>query len=48
MAAMPLHTEKRNQGQSNVAVQVQGAWVRPGDWLYADEDGVVVSSKALV
>lgn len=47
LAAMPLPTEKRNQGQSNVPVQVQGVWVRPGDWLYADEDGVVVSSKAL-
>jgi regulator of ribonuclease activity A len=48
LAAMPLPTEKRNQGQADVAVQVQGVWVRPGDWLYADEDGVVVSSKALV
>lgn len=48
LAAMPLPTEKRNQGQTNVAVQVQGVWVRPGDWLYADEDGIVVASKALV
>jgi regulator of ribonuclease activity A len=48
LAAMPLPTEKRNQGQSDVPVQVQGVWVRPGDWLYADEDGVVVSSRALV
>ena len=47
LAAMPLPTEKRNQGQSDVPVQVQGVWVRPGDWLYADEDGVVVSSRAL-
>ena len=48
LAAMPLPTEKRNQGQADVAVQVQGVWVRPGDWLYADEDGIVVASKALV
>jgi len=48
LAPMPLPTEKRNEGQANVAVQVQGAWVRPGDWLYADEDGIVVASKALV
>jgi len=47
LAAMPLPTEKRNQGQADVAVQVQGVWVRPGDWLYADEDGIVVSAKAL-
>ncbi|APW42637.1 ribonuclease E activity regulator RraA [Rhodoferax saidenbachensis] len=48
LAAMPLPTEKRNEGQSEVAVQIQGVWVRPGDWLYADEDGIVVSAKPLV
>ncbi|MBP6647150.1 MAG: ribonuclease E activity regulator RraA [Burkholderiaceae bacterium] len=48
LAPMPLPTEKRNQGQAQVAVQIQGVWVRPGDWLYADEDGMVVASKALV
>ena len=42
LAAMPLPTEKRNQGQAGVAVQIQGVWVYPGDWLYADEDGMVV------
>jgi regulator of ribonuclease activity A len=48
LAPVPLPTEKRNEGQANVAVQVQGVWVRPGDWLYADEDGMVVASRALV
>jgi regulator of ribonuclease activity A len=47
LAAMPLPTEKRNEGQADIAVQVQGVWVRPGDWLYADEDGTVVSATAL-
>ena len=45
LALMPLPTEKRNEGQSNVAVQIQGVWVRPGDWLYADEDGIVIMDK---
>lgn len=48
LAVMPLPTEKRQQGQADVAVQVQGVWIRPGDWLYADEDGIVVASRALV
>ena len=48
LAAMPMPTEKRNEGQSGVAVQVQGVWVRPGDWLYADEDGMVVSARRLI
>jgi regulator of ribonuclease activity A len=47
LASMPLPTEKRNEGQRDVAVQIQGQWVRPGDWLYADEDGIVVSSSPL-
>ena len=48
LAAMPLPTEKRNQGEAGVTVQIQGVWVRPGEWLYADEDGMVVASRALV
>ncbi|HEY6896053.1 MAG TPA: ribonuclease E activity regulator RraA [Rhodocyclaceae bacterium] len=46
LAAMPLPTEKRNEGQCDVAVQIQGVWVRPGDMLYADEDGIVVMPAA--
>ncbi|HEY0821391.1 MAG TPA: ribonuclease E activity regulator RraA [Rhizobacter sp.] len=47
LALMPLPTEKKNMGERDVPVQVQGVWVRPGDWLYADEDGIVVSATAL-
>lgn len=48
LALMPLPTEKRNQGQRDVAVRIQGVWVRPGDWLYADADGIVVSAQPLL
>jgi regulator of ribonuclease activity A len=48
LASMPLPTEKRNEGQKDQAVQLQGVWVRPGDWLYADEDGVVVGCQRLI
>lgn len=47
LAAMPLPTEKRGEGQRDVPVQIQGVWVRPGDWLCADEDGIVVADRAL-
>ena len=47
LAPVPLPTEKRQEGQRDVAVQIQGVWVRPGDWLYADEDGIVVASAPL-
>ena len=47
LAAMPLPTLKRNQGERDVPVQVQGVRVLPGDWLVADEDGIVVAAVAL-
>ena len=46
LALMPLPTDKRNEGQRDVPVQVQGVAVRPGDWLFADEDGIVVLPAA--
>jgi regulator of ribonuclease activity A len=48
LASMPLPTEKRNEGQQGIAVRIQGQWVRPGDWLYADEDGMVLGTDRLV
>jgi regulator of ribonuclease activity A len=47
LGLMPLPTEKRGEGQRDVAVQVQGVWVRPGDRLWADEDGIVVAAASL-
>jgi regulator of ribonuclease activity A len=48
LALMPLPTEKRNEGQRDVPVQIQGVPVRPGDWLAADADGMVVLNRAPV
>lgn len=48
LASMPLPTAKREEGQKEIALQVQGIWVRPGDWLYADEDGMVLSARRLI
>ncbi|HEX5739399.1 MAG TPA: ribonuclease E activity regulator RraA [Hydrogenophaga sp.] len=47
LALMPMPTERRIEGQRDVAVQIQGVWVRPGDWLCADEDGIVVADRKL-
>ena len=47
LALIPLPTERRGEGQRDVVVQIQGVAVRPGDWLYADADGIVVSSQPL-
>lgn len=42
LGLMPLPTEKRNEGQRDVPVLLQGAWVRAGERVFVDEDGVVV------
>jgi regulator of ribonuclease activity A len=46
LALMPLPTERRHAGLVDVPVQVQGVTVRPGDWLVADADGIVVLASA--
>jgi regulator of ribonuclease activity A len=43
MALIPMPTLKRNEGQRDVPVQIESTWVTPGDWLYADADGIVVA-----
>jgi regulator of ribonuclease activity A len=48
LASMPMPTEKRNQGLKDLAVQIQGVQIKPGEWLYADADGMVVSAMRLV
>ncbi len=47
LGSMPMSGVRRQAGQSDVPVQIQGVPVQPGDWLYADEDGVVVAGHPL-
>ena len=47
LGLVPMPTERRGEGQRDVVVCIHGEWVRPGDWLYADADGIVVSAQAL-
>ena len=42
LALIPMPTERRVPGQRDVELQIDGVWVRPGEWLYADDDGIVV------
>ena len=48
LGTCPLRTEKRGEGQRAVPVRFAGVNFRQGEWLYADEDGLVVASRALV
>ena len=44
----PLKTDKRGEGHRDLPVRFAGVQFRPGDWLYADEDGIVVARRSLL
>lgn len=45
LALIPLATQRLRPGEVDVPVQIAGTWVRPGDWLVADADGIVVLDR---
>lgn len=47
LALNPMPTVRADQGQTGVALRVLGVPVHSGDWLYADDDGMVVSAVPL-
>lgn len=46
LAACPRKSGKTGAGQRAVPVAIAGVTVAPGDFLWADEDGVVISDRA--
>jgi regulator of ribonuclease activity A len=46
LALHPLRSEKRGQGRRDLTVRLQGVTIRPGEWIVADADGVIVLDKA--
>jgi regulator of ribonuclease activity A len=47
LGVQPRRSEKHGQGVQGVALEFLGARVRPGQFAYADEDGVVFSQQRL-
>ncbi|NWO56814.1 ribonuclease E activity regulator RraA [Chromohalobacter israelensis] len=43
----PRRSEKRGEGQRYVTVTFAGVTIAPGQWLYADNNGIVVASEEL-
>ncbi|MBY0155801.1 ribonuclease E activity regulator RraA [Cytobacillus oceanisediminis] len=48
LGSNPLKSRKEGKGDRNIPVTFGGIDWKPGEYVYADEDGVIVSSKALV
>lgn len=47
LGAMPVKTEKRGLGEESVVVEIHGRTISPGQYLYADDNGVVVADRQL-
>ncbi|HMS35208.1 MAG TPA: ribonuclease E activity regulator RraA [Ignavibacteria bacterium] len=48
LCAFPLKSGKKNEGQENVPVRFAGIDFNPGEFIYCDEDGVIVSKDELM
>jgi len=43
----PLKTEKKGIGDLNISVSFGGVTFKPGEYVYADSNGIIVSAKLL-
>lgn len=48
LSRIPLRTDKRGIGERNIAVTFGGVTFRPGEFVYADNNGIIVSAEPLV
>lgn len=48
LASHPMKTDKRGLGDVDVTVTFAGVTFVPGEWLYADRNGVIVSPRSLL
>ncbi|MGI9275978.1 MAG: ribonuclease E activity regulator RraA [Endozoicomonas sp.] len=48
LGSHPMKTEKKGVGEANIPVCFHGVDFRPGSYLYADNNGIVVAEKKLL
>ncbi|OOF26161.1 ribonuclease activity regulator protein RraA [Salinivibrio proteolyticus] len=47
LGVCPIKTQKRDWGEVDVVLTLEGVLVTPGDYLYADKNGVLVCAQPL-
>jgi regulator of ribonuclease activity A len=47
LSTIPLKSNKRNEGQQNIPVRFAGVDFVPGEFVYCDEDGIIVAGHLL-
>ena len=48
LATNPTKSVKKGEGEKDVPVEMAGMVIRPNDFIYADEDGILVSNEKLL
>jgi regulator of ribonuclease activity A len=48
LASHPMKTDKRGLGEVGVPLAFAGLSITPGDWIYADANGVIVAKAPLL
>jgi len=48
LATIPARGAREGKGELNLELQFMGASFRPGEFLYSDEDGIILSTNALI
>jgi regulator of ribonuclease activity A len=47
LAAHPQRSVRKGAGESDLRVSIAGVVINPGDWIYADADGILVAREKL-
>ena len=48
LGSCPIKTEKRGVGERDIDLHIGGVDIAPGDYIYADNNGVIVSKRSLL
>ena len=47
LGTCPRKSCKKNQGEKNIELSIDGLTIKPGDWVYADINGILISDSEL-
>ena len=47
LGSNPMKTDKLGEGQRNISIEFAGIKIAPGNYIYADNNGIVVAGKKL-
>ncbi|MEO1553365.1 MAG: ribonuclease E activity regulator RraA [Pseudomonadota bacterium] len=47
MALIPVKTDKKDVGDIDIAIEIEHVAIAPGQYVYADQDGIIICPEAL-